>query len=258
MNTFKSALYESRVFHKRLKPKQHRMAYDLFFMLLDLDELDTLHRRSKWFSVNSFNVFSFFDRDYGPGENSPLRPWLESQLADAGVNLHGGRIKLLCLPRIFGYVFNPISVFFCYDQSESLCAILYEVSNTFGQRHSYLVKISEPSAGTLRHSCDKQLYVSPFMEVAGRYQFTVKPPGDKLFLHIHQTDADGPILDAWVKGSHSPLSDASLIKCLVRYPLLTFKVIGGIHWEALKLLMKGIGLKSRPAPPERAVTIIQG
>lgn len=256
MSIFNSSIYESRIFHKRVKPKQHRLAYRVFYLLLDLDELDIMHRRSKWFSVNSFNVFSFFDRDHGPGTNEPLRPWLERQLAEAGAELHGGRIKILCLPRIFGYVFNPISVFFCYDQNEALRAILYEVSNTFAQRHSYLVKISDESAGALKHSCDKRFYVSPFMEVVGRYHFTVKRPDARLFIHIHQTDADGPVLDAWVKGTRMPVSDPALIKCLIRYPLLTLKVIGGIHWEALKLLAKGVGLKSRPNPPEQAVTII--
>jgi len=258
MSIFHSGIYESRIFHKRVKPKQHRLAYRVFYLLLDLDELDRLHRRSKWFSVNSFNVFSFFDRDHGPGTNDPLRPWVERQLAEVSVDLHGGHIKILCLPRIFGYVFNPINVFFCYDEQESLRAILYEVNNTFGERHSYLVKISDDSARVLKHSCDKRFYVSPFMEVSGRYHFTVKRPGDKLFIHIHQTDSDGPILDAWVKGAREPLSDAKLIKCLVRYPLLILKVIGGIHWEALKLLTKGVGLKNRPTPPDQAITVIRG
>jgi DUF1365 family protein len=257
MSIFQSGIYQSRVFHKRVKPKQHRLAYRVFYMLLDLDELDTLHRRLRWFSVNSFNVFSFFDRDHGPGTNKPLRPWLERELEKAGVTLNGGRIRLLCLPRIFGYVFNPISVFFCHDQNDSLRAILYEVSNTFGQRHSYLVKISGSDLGALTHSCEKRLYVSPFMEVSGRYHFTVKKPGERLLVHIHQTDADGPILDAWIKGNRQVISDPALITTLIRYPLLTLKVIAGIHWEALKLLVKGIGLKSRPEPPDQPVTIIQ-
>ena len=257
MNIFDSRIYESRIFHRRLKPKQHRLAYRVFYLLLDLDELDEMHRRLKWFSVNSFNIFSFFDRDHGSGANTPLRPWLENQLAAADVDLRGGRIKILCLPRIFGYVFNPISVFFCYDENESLRAILYEVNNTFGQRHSYLVKISKDASGLLRHSCDKRLYVSPFMEVSGKYHISVKRPGEKLFVHIHQTDADGPILDAWIKGTQQAISDRTLVECLVRYPLLTLKVIGGIHWEALKLLIKGIGLKNRPNPPEEPITIIR-
>jgi DUF1365 family protein len=257
MSIFRSSIYESRVFHKRLKPKQHRLAYRVFYMLLDLDELDQMHRRLRWFSVNSFNVFSFFDRDHGSGTNEPLRSWLDRQLAEAGINLNGGRAKILCLPRIFGYVFNPISVFFCYDADESLRAILYEVSNTFGQRHNYLAEISGDSAGALKHSCEKRLYVSPFMEVAGRYHFTVKPPGEKLTVHIHQTDAEGPILDAWIKGSRSSISDASLLNKLVRYPLLTLKVIAGIHWEALKLLIKGVDLKTRPNPPDHSITIIR-
>jgi DUF1365 family protein len=257
VSNFKSCIYESRVFHKRVRPKQHRLAYRVFYMLLDLDELDPMHRRLKWFSVNSFNIFSFFDRDHGPGNNEPLRPWVERQLAKADIDLGGGRIRILCLPRILGYVFNPISVFFCYGADETLCAILYEVSNTFGQRHSYLAKISGDTRTPLKHSCEKRLYVSPFMEVTGHYHFTVKQPGEKLLVHIHQTDAEGALLDAWIKGARSPISDPALVNKLLRYPLLTVKVIGGIHWEALKLLTKGVGLKTRPSPPDRTVTIIQ-
>ena len=261
MSVFNSCIYESKVFHKRVKPKSHRLRYGVFYLLLDVDELDSLHRRLSWFSVNSFNVFSFYDRDHGPGTDVPLRLWIENQLALADVEADGGKIEILCMPRIFGYVFNPITVYYCYDRNDVLKAILYEVSNTFGQRHSYLARIEVSSAGDrgalLRHSCDKRFYVSPFLEVVGRYDFSIRRPNELLFIHIHQTDAEGSILDAWVKGTKSSLSDRRLIGTLVRYPLLTLKVIGGIHWEALKLWTKGIGLKTRPSPPTTPVTVMQ-
>jgi DUF1365 family protein len=261
VSIFDSSIYHGRVFHKRLKPKQHRLQYGLFYLLLDLDELDKLHRKLRWFSANSFNLFSFYDRDHGPGTNEPLRPWVDRQLAGIGVDLHGGAVKILCLPRIFGYAFNPITVYYCHDKEGRLRAVLYEVSNTFGQRHSYLARIDDPgfdgdSNRLIRHSCDKRFYVSPFMEVAGRYQFSIRRPDDRLLIHIHQTDSAGPVLDAWVKGTKSTLSDRALLRTLTRYPLLTLKVIGGIHWEALQIWAKGIGLKKRPTPPAETVTVI--
>ena len=261
MSIFDPSIYHGRVFHKRLKPKQHRLQYGLFYLLLDLDELDKLHRKLRWFSANSFNLFSFYDRDHGPGTNEPLRPWVDQQLAGIGVDLHGGAVKILCLPRIFGYAFNPITVYYCHDKEGGLRAVLYEVSNTFGQRHSYLARIddSDVDGGSnrlIQHGCDKRFYVSPFMEVAGRYQFSIRRPDYRLLIHIHQTDSTGPVLDAWVKGTQSTLSDRALLGTLTRYPLLTLKVIGGIHWEALQIWAKGIGLKKRPTPPAETVTVI--
>ena len=226
-------------------------------MLLDLDELDRMHRRLKWFSYNSFNMFSFYDRDHGPGANEPLRPWIEHYLNQAGVDLEGGTIKVLCLPRMFGYVFNPITVYYCHHRDGRIKAVLYEVSNTFGQRHSYLFAVGDESDDWHRHSCDKRFFVSPFITVSGHYEFSIKRPTDELYLHISQADNDGAMLDAWINGKKTHISDRTLLLCLVRYPLLTLKVIGGIHWEALKIWLKGISRVTRPSPPAEPVTIVQ-
>jgi len=266
MSIFSSSLYHTKIAHRRRRPKKHRMNYGAFYLLLDLDELDAMHRKLKWFSYNSFNIFSFHDRDHGPGTKEPLRPWVEHHLAQAGVDLQGGRIEMLCLPRIFGYVFNPISVYYCYHRDGDMQAVLYEVSNTFGQRHSYLVALGQGSEDesskdesddVLKHSCEKRLYVSPFMDVSGYYQFSMKRPARELYLHIRQADEDGPMLDAWINGEKRQLSDRTLLQCLYRYPLLTLKVIAGIHWEALKLWKKGLGLQTRPTAPAEPVTIVQ-
>ncbi|NND37216.1 MAG: DUF1365 domain-containing protein [Gammaproteobacteria bacterium] len=256
---FRSGIYRCRIAHRRSRPRRHALSYGAFYLLLDLDELDQLHRRLKWFSVNSFNLLSHFDRDHGGGSNQSLRAWVEGHLADAGVHLNGGRIEILCLPRILGYAFNPISVYYCYDADERIRAILYEVNNTFSERHTYLFTIANENANEqrlMKHDCPKRFYVSPFIGVEGRYHFRIRRPGDKIYLHIHQTDDDGPLLDAWVRGDRLPLTDRNLIATLFRYPLLSLKVIGGIHWEALKLWMKGIGLRDRPAPPKQPVTTI--
>lgn len=257
MTMFRSGMYRCSITHRRSRPRRHRLSYGAFYMLIDLDELDRMHRRLKWFSVNSFNLLSFYDRDYGPGANRSLRPWVESQLAEAGVGISGGRIEVLCLPRILGYVFNPLTVYFCSDADDKIGAILYEVNNTFGERHTYMFPIDAKDTRILRHDCAKKFYVSPFIDVAGRYFFRIRRPAEKLFLHIHQTDAEGPLLDAWVRGERDPITDRNLIFNLLRYPLLTLKVIAGIHWEALKLWLKGIRLKSRPRPPTRPVTTIR-
>lgn len=257
MSIFNSCLYEGHVVHKRSRPKVHELRYRVFCMSLDIDELDQLHRRLKWFSVNSFNIFSFYDRDHGPGTNQPLRPWLEHYLRQADVDLAGGSIRAVCYPRILGYTFNPLTTYFCYHQDGTLRAMLYEVSNTFGQRHSYLFPIRKQLGKLTRHSCDKRFYVSPFMRVEGQYHFTVRPLSDRLFLHIHQTDRDGPIFDAWTTGQKKHLSDRTLLSSLLRYPLLTLKIIAGIHWEALRLWLKGIAIAERPNAPSMPVTIIE-
>jgi DUF1365 family protein len=256
MSMLQSSLYQARIFHRRRRPKQHKLKYGAFYLLLDLDELDRMHRKLKWFSYNSFNIFSFHDRDHGPGTNEPLRPWIEHHLNEADIDLEGGSIQVLCLPRILGYVFNPISVYYCYHRDGQMQAVLYEVSNTFGERHSYLFNVQETTSGLLQHSCDKRLFVSPFIEVTGCYEFSIRKPGSELYLHIRQTDDEGPLLDAWVNGTKNHISDRNLLLCLLRYPLLTLKVIGGIHWEALKIWLKGIGIVKRPTPPAEPVTFI--
>lgn len=256
MSTLDSAIYRVRIAHRRLRPKRHDLKYGAFYVLLDLDELDDLQRRLKFFSVNRFNIFSFCDRDHGPGEDAPLRPWIETNLRRAGVESDVDSIHVLCLPRIFGYAFNPLTVYFCYSRDESLAAILYEVSNTFGERHTYMFRVDESGRGLYQHDCEKRFYVSPFMNVEGRYHFRVKVPGDKLYLHIHQTDTAGPILDAWVRGKHHPFSDRNLLSSLARNPLLMLKVLAGIHWEAVKLWAKGIAVTERPPAPADAVTFV--
>jgi DUF1365 family protein len=257
MSMLQSCLYQTSISHRRKRPKKHKLKYGAFYLLLDIDELDRMHRKLKWFSYNSFNIFSFHDRDHGPGSNEALRPWIEHHLNNADVCLDGGRIEALCLPRILGYVFNPITVYYCYHRDGEMRAVMYEVSNTFGQRHSYLFTVHNQADDLMQHSCEKRLYVSPFIDVAGHYEFSLKRPAKELYLHIRQADKDGPLLDAWVNGSRTQVSDRNLLLCLLRYPLLTLKVVAGIHWEALQLWLKGVGLVTRPAPPENSVTIVK-
>ena len=258
-----SALYVGTVTHHRWKPKRHHLRYGVFAMLADLDELPELAWRLTLFSHNRFNLFSLMDRDFGAGDGTALKPWVEAQLAQAGLETRGIRISLLCYPHILGYAFNPLSVFFCRRaQDGALIAILYEVHNTFGERHCYLIP-TESDGTPVRQECDKAFYVSPFIGMQATYRFQILPPsfeleiGERVAIVINETDAEGPLLDASFVASRVPLSDGKLLSLMARHPLMGLKVIGGIHWEALRLWVKGIKLANRPAPPVRLVTIVE-
>jgi DUF1365 family protein len=232
----------------------HRFTYDVFSVLLDLDRLTEADRMTRVFSVGRFNLLSFKERDHGPRDGSSLRTHVDRLLAPAGIDLAGGRVLLLCNPRVLGFTFNPLSIFWCYDSTDRLAAIVYEVHNTFGQAHSYVAPIrdGEMNAAGVRQERDKLFYVSPFMDMAMRYRFRLLPPGDRLSIRILETDAEGPILSATFAGERRPFTDAALVGCFLRLPLLTLKIVAGIHWEALRLRMKGLRIEPRPAPPEPA------
>lgn len=252
-----SSLYFGTVAHRRLRPHRHALDYRVFSLLLDLDEIPALARRLKFFSRNRFNLFSFHDRDHGTRRDTPLRPYVEAQLARAGIALDGGAIRILTFPRMLGYVFNPLSIYFCHQRDGALRAILYEVRNTFGEMHSYLIPVSAPERDIVQQSCAKEFYVSPFMAMACRYEFRLSVPGERLAVFISQSDADGLLLQASLEGRRVELTDRALIGAFVRYPLLTLKVIVGIQWEALKLWRKGLRPLPRPSPPSETVTICE-
>ncbi len=260
MTELASAIYVGRVVHQRFKPRRHRLRYRVFSLFLDLDELSHLDRRLRLFSYNRAGILSFRDADHGNGAERPLRPWVEAQLRAAGIADHAAMIRLLCYPRMFGYVFNPLSVYFCYSVDGTLIALLYEVNNTFGQRHCYLFPVFDSvvttDSGHLEHSCDKKFYVSPFIPMQGRYQFKVDVPTKSVTMIINNSDPAGYLLHASFVGRRAPLSDRCLLRCLITHPLMTAKVIAGIHWEALRLWLKGVPLVSRPEPPADLVTVV--
>lgn len=247
----RSSLYESTVMHHRVRPFRHRFTYRVFSLLLDLDEIAELGRKLRLFSHNRFNLFSFRDRDFGDG-GTP-RAWVERVLAEKGHDFPVGRIQLLCFPRVLGYVFNPLSVYYVRDTGGALRAILYEVTNTYRDRHSYLLPVTG-EGGTIRQECDKNLYVSPFIGMEARYHFRLGEPGETLAVAIREEAPEGNILFAALSGVRKPLTDGILARMFIRHPLMTLKVIGGIHWEALKLWRKGARVLRHPAPPDTEVS----
>jgi DUF1365 family protein len=248
-----SALYAGAVTHQRLRPRRHRLRYRIFNLLLDLDELPALSARLRLFSHERFNLFSFHDRDHGAGGSGGLRRWIEAQLASAGIDAQGGAIRVLCMPRILGHAFNPISVYWCHGRDGALLALLYEVNNTFGERHSYLMR-AHGEDGAVHQGCDKRFYVSPFMAMDMTYRFRVTPPREAVSVAINAADGEGLMIATAFAGRREELTDRVLLTRFLRMPLLGKKVVAAIHWEAAKLWWKGIGLQSRPAPPTHPVT----
>ncbi len=250
-----SALYVGSVVHQRTRPVRHRLRYRMLNLLLDLDALPALDQRLRLFGHNRRALFEFREADHGDGSATPLRQQVEAQLRLAGLDPAGGRILVLCMPRLLGMVFNPLTVYFCHAANGGLQAMLYEVNNTFGQRHSYLLPVQDGAAAVVRQACDKQFYVSPFMDMALRYRFRVARPDAAVSLGVEVADASGPLLFAAFAGQRRALTDAGLLAAFVSHPLLALKVLGGIHWEALKLWRKGLRLRPRPAPPALPVTL---
>jgi DUF1365 family protein len=250
-----SGLYLGQVGHSRTRPAKHSLRYSVFMLLLDLDEAAALAKGLRWFSLGRFNLTSFNARDHGDGSNLPLRTQVERRLDDAGLGIDGGPIRLLCLPRVLGYVFNPISVYFCHRPNGALRAILYEVSSTFGERHSYLIAAEPGADGDIRQSVEKRLHVSPFMEMDLRYTFRVTPPGDRVRIAIEVSDGEGAILYASFMGARRDLTDAQLLLAWATHPLLTLKVIAAIHWEAVKIVLKGVRLRAGAPAPAHPVTV---
>jgi DUF1365 family protein len=252
-----SCLYVGEVVHQRFAPMRHRLRYRMFQMLFDLDELSELSGRLRLFSHNRFNILAFFDVDHGNGASGTLRAYVDDLLAKAGFCGDGGPIRLLCMPRIFGHVFNPLSIYYCHERTGALIAMIYEVNNTFGERHSYLIPVTSMDGSAIRQSCEKGFYVSPFMDMEMRYDFKMTAAEEVIATAVTGSSPDGsPLIFAAFTGRRRELSDASLLRVLLAYPFLTLGVVAAIHWEALKLFIKGLRIRRRAPVGRAGLTVV--
>lgn len=223
-------------------------------MLIDLDELETLSASTKLFSFNKWNITSILNKDHGARDGSDIKAWVLKHAQKRGLDFSDGKIFLLSFPRMWGYVFNPLTVYYCYSPEGELKAILYEVKNTFGEQHSYLIEVNPEDNQNIKQETDKIFYVSPFIEMACRYKFRITPPSEDFSVAIHQYMKDGKILTATWEGTYLPFTTTNLRHCILKHPLMTFKVIAGIHKEAFHLWRKGAKYYSRPSKPLEDVT----
>ena len=253
--TFQSALYVGSVMHRRLRPRVHQFRYHAFWLLIDLDELPSLCQELRLLSHNRPGIFSFYDADHGDGTTTSLRLQLERQLGEAGLDIGGGRIRLLCMPRTLGYCFNPLSIYFCYHADGTLAALVYQVHNTFGERYNYVIPV-EHGFGAIHQRCQKSFYVSPFMDMNLHYEFRVTGPDERIVVGMRVSTSKSPMFNAVLAGARNDLSDRTLMRVGLTIPLVTLKVMAAIHWEALRLWLKGMRLRRRPPPPERMISVV--
>ncbi len=233
-----SAIYTGHVAHAR--PDKHRLRYSVFMLALDLDDVTAIDQRLRFFSHNRFNLLALHDRDHGARTGAPIRPQIEVKLREAAIAWDGGRIVLLTMPRLFNYVFNPLSVYFCYRRDGALAALVHEVSNTFGERHFYVLPSAPTPNGQIEQACEKAFFVSPFLEAALHYEFRVTPPGERAVVSMTVKRGRDIALTASFAGTRRDLTDGNLLRAWAGNPLMTFMVVAGIHWEALKMWTKGV------------------
>ena len=250
VNNESNALYECRVMHHRLTPKEHHFNYRVFYLWLDLDEIDSLDNSLRTFSRNRWNLFSFFDRDHlDVGQTSVkenLLQWIREQGMDTGTI---SRVRLLTFPRVLGYIFNPVCFYFCFDNADAPVCAVAEVTNTFRELKPYLLR-ERGEDGRFHLVTPKHFYVSPFSALDLCFDFKLRVPADRLEIHIDDREGERPILLSTLTGERRPLTDARLLWFMVKYPFLTMRVIFLIHWHALLLWFKRVPVHPKAAQPD--------
>lgn len=245
-----NGLYVGCVSHKRLRPVRHELSYHVFSILVDCRTLEDLTRKFKFLSYNRRNIFSLQDRDHGDGTS--LREYLDTVAFEAG--FEGGELHffMLCYPRILGYVFNPITVYFGVDDAGVIRLMIYEVNNTFGARQSYVLPVDADATDLISQSCAKKMYVSPFNTKSGTYRFAVTRPAEAVTIGVALHTALGPTMKAHFSGKRQNLTDKNLLRAILRTGWMSVKVMVSIHYEALKLWLKGLPIQRRIAPDNKA------
>jgi len=241
------AIYSGRTLHARYQPFEHSFKYRIAPFLFEADALERSASDLSYFSLNKLNLFSLWFKDFGARDGSDPRIWARETFAGAGIDLAGGGLRLLALPRLVGYAFNPISVWFGLGPDGDPRGVIYEVHNTFSQAHAYVAPL-EPS-GKHEHASPKAFHVSPFFPVAGDYDFTLIPPGARFDLAIRKSMNGAPALLATMSLKRQPITDRALLAQALKTPFMTLGVTAAIHWQALKLWLKGARYHSPPEPP---------
>jgi DUF1365 family protein len=253
--TAAALVYDARVMHRRLFPVRYRFVYRVFSLLIDIDRVEEAAQHSALFSSEGFNLLSFHVRDHGPRDGTALRPWVEQHLAARGIDLAGGRIRLLCFPRVLGYGFNPLSIWYCEHADGSLRAVLCEVKNTFGEQHGYLLHDGGAAMSwPVRDEQDKCFHVSPFISMEAHYQFRLSAPEEALQVVIHEYQHGHLMLAAAQTGQARRFDTPTLLRMALAVPFMTLKVMTLIHWQALKIWLKGAPFFRKPEPPREEVT----
>jgi DUF1365 family protein len=249
-----SALYVGKLRHRRFSPRSHEFAYPVYMAFLDIDRLPELMRVSPFSSYNRWNWTSYCERDHFGDPQRTVRERLTEDAARYGVTLPDGPIFLLTHLRYLGYVFNPVSFFYCYDRGGRLALMMSEVNSTFGESHNYWLTATNEraSAAAKRYTTAKQMHVSPFRGMELHYDWIFTPPGERLVAHMNTISEGKPFFDATLQLEHRPWQRRQLHRVLASYPLMTLRVIGGIHWEALKLWLKQVPVFTHPAKIARA------
>lgn len=250
-------IYAGVVGHVRHVAPRHKFSYRMWMLAVDLDDLGPLAARSRVFRHNRFGLIGINDRDHGPRDGTPLRPWVEATLAENGLAAFGARIRFMTIPRIIGYAFNPISFYFCADSTGRLGAVLHQVKNTFGDQISYLIPVVGAS-GPIRQRVAKAMHVSPLFDLRGRYDFAFSRPEQRFRMSLrYGTDASGGSvtrrLTATMALTAAPATDRALRDQLIRMPLMAVKIIAAIHWEAIKTLLRGAKFHREPTTPHQPI-----
>lgn len=248
-------LYLTRVMHRRRFPVAYRFDYPVFSLLLDIDRLEQTARASRLLAVDRFGLLSFHRRDHGARDGSDLRSWAVSTLRTRGIEIGAGRIYLLCFPRLLGYGFDPLSLWYCLDEDDRLRAVIAEVRNTFGQHHAYLLhEQGRTMDWPARAHKDKVFHVSPLIDMDCAYRFRLARPAQRLSVVINQFQQGRHLLTATQTGVGLELNDRNLLRALLRTPLLGFKIMFSIHWQALKIWLRGARFHPKPPLPRQETT----
>lgn len=257
--TLDACIYKGSVFHKRFSPKPHELRYSVFTLFADIDDLKALSDQSKFFSLNKFNLMSLYEKDYGdPNDTSGqnLKDRLLSLMSDTGISVGKiSKIKLLTYPRINGFVFNPLTVFYCSGKNDEHLALIYEVRNTFGERHNYIYEIPDGKTFTDAHQTQKCFHVSPFFDRDGDYKFKINDPGDVASVLIDYHNDHEILMTANFIGKKVALSDKTILSLCLKAPFMTVKVVAGILFEAMRLKFKGLKVFSHPEDHEYQATL---